>query len=523
MGLLFPEGEHRGKVVDGNGVCRRPTRYRGDSLLGSRSGGKSTVDALYLAPAIKQGLKVLDMHEATSLCAMDGGGYRLEARNHRLGRNVWLTAPVVVLAAGTMNTVRLLFRSRAQAGLRGMRTLGERFGTNGDCAARWELGDPSRDFSRGPSCHGRVAIKGEPADEAYFVLGGFRVPRLPRWVPARLRRPIESQRHNLLMIGMGPDAGDGRFGYAKGRLTVRYSRRNSPIFEHIQKAFRTVERLSGRPVRYGKHAVTVHPYGGAVIGPDAAKGVVDGGGEVFGHAGLFVADASAFPKAPGGPPSLNVSAWASHVAQRICERYPPTGCTETLTDGEVLAGPRLSAPRAVVESDGNGAAHPEIRAAEPARNRRFWGRQLHALTFRELDAVFAGLPNPRALSIEGAFWGRLLVTRGISWLPPVLRRWLVGLLERVLLSRWKGKWFSQAEGINLFRSRDNPKRSLPFELRLANARDGSGQVIRLNYDIDPNPARLRPILGEARPLNDREILARMYFGDTNWIYYLLER
>jgi cholesterol oxidase len=68
-----------------------------------------------------------------------------------------------------------------------------------------------------------------------------------------------------------------------------------------------------------KIPVTVHAWGGACLGADPERGVVDHKGEVYGNRGLFVADAAALPAAVGGPPSLTIAAWAHHVADRLAQ------------------------------------------------------------------------------------------------------------------------------------------------------------------------------------------------------------
>jgi cholesterol oxidase len=54
--------------------------------------------------------------------------------------------------------------------------------------------------------------------------------------------------------------------------------------------------------------VTAHILGGAVIGADAAHGVIDAYQRVFGHAGLHVADGSAISTNLGVNPSLTIAA-----------------------------------------------------------------------------------------------------------------------------------------------------------------------------------------------------------------------
>ena len=53
------------------------------------------------------------------------------------------------------------------------------------------------------------------------------------------------------------------------------------------------------------------------------EGVVDSEGEVFENPGLYVADAAAFPKPVGGPPSITIAAWGDHVGQRLAARHAP--------------------------------------------------------------------------------------------------------------------------------------------------------------------------------------------------------
>ena len=49
-------------------------------------------------------------------------------------------------------------------------------------------------------------------------------------------------------------------------------------------------------------------------------GVVNEWGEVFGHAGLFVADGSVMPGPVGPNPSFTIAALADRFAERMIER-----------------------------------------------------------------------------------------------------------------------------------------------------------------------------------------------------------
>ena len=56
-----------------------------------------------------------------------------------------------------------------------------------------------------------------------------------------------------------------------------------------------------------------------------ARGVVDFKGEVFGHPGLHVADASVFASGPAAGPALSVAALSWWIAERIVEEAGRAG------------------------------------------------------------------------------------------------------------------------------------------------------------------------------------------------------
>jgi cholesterol oxidase len=68
-----------------------------------------------------------------------------------------------------------------------------------------------------------------------------------------------------------------------------------------------------------KNLVTPHPLGGCNMGMDAARGVVDHRGEVFGYPNLFVADGAIIPEALGLNPSRTIAALAERIADLITD------------------------------------------------------------------------------------------------------------------------------------------------------------------------------------------------------------
>jgi cholesterol oxidase len=62
---------------------------------------------------------------------------------------------------------------------------------------------------------------------------------------------------------------------------------------------------------------TAHILGGAVIAPDAERGVIDARQRVFGYENLLVCDGSAIPANVGVNPSLTITALAEHAMTHI--------------------------------------------------------------------------------------------------------------------------------------------------------------------------------------------------------------
>lgn len=290
-------------------------RFRSNSFLGSPDGSKVTLDELLLVPAMRKGLQVLDLHEAVDI-GRSARGWRVTLRNHRTGSYRHLAAPRLLLAAGTLNTLRLLFAARARGSIDGLPALGKGFGGNGDVIGYWACRDKNADYSMGPPCHGRFVVPGMSPDIMLTSLGINGIDDLP--LPSILRNRLKE---DVLLVAMGTDAANGTAHWARGRLQLRYSASANPVLARIAGTLDQLSRLTGRRVYFPRHLpVTVHPLGGARIDESPALGVINGRGEVHDHAGLHIADGSSLPGAPGTPPSMSIAAWALHVSQHIAAR-----------------------------------------------------------------------------------------------------------------------------------------------------------------------------------------------------------
>lgn len=318
IGILLPQtaGAPR-KLTNALGVERWEAALDNDTFLGSPSGAKTTLDFAFLWPAMQKGLDLRDLCEVQSIHALadSGAGPRYEVRYRDLKNkhNRVQRARHVIVAAGALNTVRLLLRSRDVAGgLTGMPNLGQGVGGNGDYFAFWKEGSAA-DLTRGLPGSGGFKVRDSKYGDEYMeraaLLGLENYP-----LPKRLKRWL---RHQSTIIAYGKDEANGQIRCKNGRFLLRYDRNENPGYDEVDGWIAELEAATASKVYGLRTPISIHPLGGARLGADAEHGVIDANGEVYGHPGLYVADAAALPQAPGGAPSMTISAWSAHVADRL--------------------------------------------------------------------------------------------------------------------------------------------------------------------------------------------------------------
>lgn len=165
----------------------------------------------------------------------------------------------------------------------------------------------------------------EQDGEHRFLIAEMGVPtdRLP--LPQVARQRLRS---SVVLSGMGRDASTGAITFDGRELRTTTGRSLDPeLFGQLQSALAEIAR--GYRPRWswvnppggpdGRWLMTVHPFGGASIASRPEEGVVDHTGQVFENRGLYVADASLFPRAPGLPPAMTIAALAERQAALLLQ------------------------------------------------------------------------------------------------------------------------------------------------------------------------------------------------------------
>lgn len=295
---------------------------------------KRTLDRTYLARAEAAGAVVRPMHEATMI-APEPHGYRVRYLRFGNGKvhDESLTAAQVVVAAGTLGTVRLLLHCRDVARTLPdlSSTLGERFFTNGDFGGL--LIGTGMNVARDSGPPVTAWLDWWDEDRLYVMEAGL-LPPLPKFLARALGIFIpttpgkDASEMAVWSFGtMGLDETPGKLSLDRGgRLTLIRERHNVSSFHErtIARMRELAVALRGKLIVPPKPlappgSVTVHPLGGAAMADAPDQGVTDSHGEVFGYPGLFVADGSFLPTPVGRAPSMTIAALAERVAESVID------------------------------------------------------------------------------------------------------------------------------------------------------------------------------------------------------------
>lgn len=327
----------------------------GNCCSGCRVGAKRTVDATYLARAVALGATVFAELDVRHVAKADDGW-----RVHYTpvcrpidpdAPEPWITADVVVLAAGSLGSTEILARSKAR-GLAVSPALGSSFSANGNTMGAIESprshvrGTGRDDGGPGPCITMAVEVPAT-ADRPTMHIEDGTVPAplggLARLVGLRQRLKgrgadgilarttaaateiaataaeaiTDSDEHALALLVQYDDGARGRLEMVGDRISVRWPDFGKEIPAIDEALERVAVAMGGsyRPLRAelrGRSGhLTVHPLGGCPMGEDRYDGVVDHACAVFDptsasrtgvHRGLYVCDGAVIPRAVGKNP-----------------------------------------------------------------------------------------------------------------------------------------------------------------------------------------------------------------------------
>jgi cholesterol oxidase len=381
VGVYFgePGAAPSDPYFDGEGPDRTPCSLCGRCMVGCPHGSKNTLVKNYLYLAEKRGARVSPERtviDIRPLGAGDGsGGYEVESirsgawvRRERLLHR----ARGVVVSAGPLGTNTLLQRCRLGGSLpRISSRLGELVRTNSEAILAVTVPEdyPENLIKRvaitssiypDANTHIETVTYGNDGDSMsrlYTLLTGDgtrvtrplkllgQIVRHPRRF-AQVLRPKNWSKRTIIILVMQTLDNAMALRPKQGPLktlwlsTEQDPERPNPTF--IPVANQAAEWFAKRTGGVAQSSVmeamlniptTAHILGGAVIGPDAQRGVVDAHQCVFGYENLLVCDGSAIPANVGVNPSLTITALAEHAISHV----PAAGMAATKATSEAIA------------------------------------------------------------------------------------------------------------------------------------------------------------------------------------------
>ncbi|MFC9514653.1 GMC oxidoreductase [Nocardiaceae bacterium NPDC056970] len=291
----------------------RPSYTNGDGALGVNNGGKHSVDVTYIAAAEATGrVTVQTLHEVTDVERAPDGRWtvyvdRIDTTGRVLEHKI-LATNALVMAAGSLNTTKMLVRAAAQGRIPDLPDgLGGGWGTNADRIYVWTT--PDREFGLaqgGPVVYG--SLNWDDPATAHTVIQAS-IPSLS--VDVR----------STMLVGYGVSDGRGRFEYdpTVNDAVLRWPHEGDWAVQsgHID---RTVRAIAGpTSILTDTNAIvpsTWHPLGGACM-----ETVCDLEGRVHGQRGLYVLDGALMPgNTAACNPSMTIAAVAERALDRIVAR-----------------------------------------------------------------------------------------------------------------------------------------------------------------------------------------------------------
>jgi cholesterol oxidase len=368
VGVFF--GEENVTVADpffgGAGPVRTGCNFCGGCMVGCRYGAKNTLVKNYLYLAEKNGATIIPEVKARDIKPLPSGqedGTRYEITFS--SSTAFLAKPErrvrarnVIVSAGTVGTLELLFRCRDETGsLRKIsQHLGDRVRTNSEnilgVTARRHDVDYSKGIAISSIFSADEVTRVEPvrySDGQSFI----RVLTAPlidganniftrflktlwdilthpwdflyakffsRWARYTTILLVMQTEENLTRVRLG------RSFFTFGRKGLVLQNETDEGASTLTLASRVTRAFAGKVNGIPQTAftdslfnfpTTAHLMGGVPFGRDESEGVIDLNFEVFNYPGLYVVDGSVMPANPGVNPSLTITALAEYAMSKI--------------------------------------------------------------------------------------------------------------------------------------------------------------------------------------------------------------
>lgn len=359
VGVYFGKAikEVKDPYFNGEGPDRTGCNYCGQCMTGCPSNAKNTLDKNYLFLAQKNGLKIIaeKIVKIVKPLIRDNGenGYEIFYENSTSIFNKEkksVRAKGVIFSGGVLGTVRLLLDMKGKDYLPELSDeVGNHIRTNNENLSLITSKKETIDLSKGvaigsifpPDEHGHVEavrygsgssiwkipivpmVYGENVFIRIFNLFKELIFHPIDWIGMYFTKNYAEKTVILLFMQHLDSTIKMQRGWFNLSSKVSSGKKPTPfipmaktIADHVANEIKGKAFMMGTDIITGVPS-TAHILGGAVIGKDRSKGVIDVHHKVFGYKNMYVCDGSAMSANPGVNPSLTITAMSERAMSFI--------------------------------------------------------------------------------------------------------------------------------------------------------------------------------------------------------------
>jgi len=352
-----PNQKQKDPYFNGEGPERSGCNFCGACMTGCKHNAKNTLDKNYLYLAQNNGAKIMAEHEVYDVKPIgntDGSeGYEVSIKSSTqfFSTQQKIKAKGVIFSGGVLGTIKLLLKLKKKSLPLISNKLGEDIRTNNETLISVSGLEKDKNYSKGiaigsvlhtdENSHLEICRYGEGSNawkmvHLPYITGSNVIARIFKIIAKSLRHPVDYfkiyftkswAKNTVVLLFMQTLDSTLKFKQnVFGRMSSRVSTGKAPtpfIPEsiHLVKAYSkaingvstsfALETLAGIPS-------TAHILGGAVMGEDTTKGVIDKDNNVFGYQNMLVIDGAMISANPGVNPSLSITA----IAERAMDKIP---------------------------------------------------------------------------------------------------------------------------------------------------------------------------------------------------------
>ncbi len=342
----------------GEGPERAGCNFCGACMTGCRYGAKNTLDKNYLFLAQRHGAKVLAEQAVYRVFPLDGQsgatGYQVMTKSSTklIKTRRAFTSRGVIFSGGVLGTVKLLLKLKSKFLPRLSNKLGDQIRTNNETLISVSTLDKNLDMSKGIAIgsilhtdeNSHLEIVRYAAGSNFWKLfhlpyttGKSALVRIFKMIHKFFKSPFKyskiyfidswSKRTNVLLFMQTVDSTlkFKRNIFGRMKSSVSTGKKPTPdIPESINLTQKFSQIVNGKPSSFALESLagipsTAHILGGAVMGLDETKGVINKNNEVFGYENMLIIDGSMISANPGVNPALTITA----IAERAIDQIAP--------------------------------------------------------------------------------------------------------------------------------------------------------------------------------------------------------